>query len=158
MNAAITIGGAISLLGAISLVKQVHYLRLALKSVTWPTAHGHVLAVGERPLSVGPKRQSGYYNPFIATICYGYQVGDVHYESQTIGYRGILRGTSGELQRIHRTYIHGQSVVVWYDPHDPRRAVLEPGPGASSFIRVAIGAAILAPGLTMLVAGLRATD
>ena len=98
----------------------------------------------------------GPLNPLIATVRYTYQVNGEHLEARTIGYRGVWAGTVSELERIRRTYRRGHRVTVWYDPDTPSRAVLEPGPGNSSFIRVALSGIVLCAGIALIQVGLRA--
>jgi len=148
----VVFGGLLIAFGISSLIKQLYYLRLAIRTQSWKKVVGHLIAVADRPLNLAPGR-GRVPNPTVAIVRYHYKVGDANYESSAIGYHGVWKGTDAEYAHVHRTYGHHGPVNVWYDPDQPARAVLEPGPGASSYVRVGISLALLTAGGILLALG-----
>jgi len=79
------------------------------------------------------------HNPFVN---YDYEVNGKHFICSRIGYGGINFGRDRKTaERIVSKYPVGAEVLVYYDPYNPRDAVLEPG--SSTRVNVALIAGIL---------------
>lgn len=118
------------------------------RNATWPATPGRIVS-SEVASSSATGRTRVY-----AQIRYLYEVGGVEYEGDQIGDTRSLATLAGEFFDLGaarkradahvRRYPEGTLVDVYYDPRDPRRAVLERG-------GLAVPGLTLAAGLLLLV-------
>jgi Protein of unknown function (DUF3592) len=90
----------------------------AIASRGWQTAGGRILssavAVGQ-----GFRRRT----LIVPDVRYEYKVAGVRYEGRTVRFNYSAYRPAETAARYHA----GQQVTVYYNPHSPKRAVLEPG-------------------------------
>lgn len=104
----------------------------------WPTVVGTVMQseiVGDRAIR--------------PLVFYRYEVGDSSYsDSSTLGVPsfGNRRIRLDESQKITAEYRVGDTVTVHYDPSSPRRSTLYAREDWSSYVRLSVGAILLAAG------------
>jgi Protein of unknown function (DUF3592) len=94
---------------------------------------------------------------FRPTIVYEYIVGDQTYRSDRVGFTGRRYTASSQAESFLHLYIISDTVIVYYNPNDPQRAVLDrtpPPAGAIPVLLCILGVAILL-GLGMLIAAFR---
>lgn len=119
----------------------------------WPRVAGVVRASGvERTEATGTKRRGSLW----ATVRYEYVVDGQTYEGDRVAY-----GDYGSILRSHAEdivarYPVGAAVTVSYMPNSPEESLLEPGIRLQSFLIPLFGAALLALGITGLVAAPKA--
>jgi Protein of unknown function (DUF3592) len=135
-------------------------------SEKWPTTKGSIelsqLGSGTRRQRLGPGKR--YYYP---EIRYRYRVGEREYLSERIsadevfilGARDItdMKADPSDAQRILTRYPEGATVRVFYDPDDPRDALLEPGPTSNAQRKALFGSLLFASGCVLLLAKWRRT-
>jgi hypothetical protein len=155
MDGFVTFGGVMSALGLASVLKQAYYLHFALRSNQWPTAKGRIVSASWGPMTVTPARHG--LAGTVVNLRYSYDVGGQPLEGYLVSYKGVVAGLRSTARQVARRYPEGTHVLVHYDPRHPSRAVLEPGPGVSSFVRVGLGAAMFGVGLWALGHSLGAT-
>ena len=118
----------------------------AQRMTAWPSVRGRVtgstLVPDDTPMEDG---STAYY----PQISYEYVVGGHEYRGQrrslvNVGGSGLNRGMG---ERVLARYPVGSEVVVFYDPQDPKEAILErPDPVAGPTFLFALGAALLVAG------------
>lgn len=109
-------------------------LQNARTSMTWPTAEG---VITESEVTKSEDAEGGdSYKPEIA---YQYTVENQRHESYTIKYGENSYGSRGRAQTVADTYPVGRQVIVYYDPEQPGRSVLEPGVSSGSYIVLGVG-------------------
>lgn len=96
-------------------------LRKALAVGDWPTVEGRFL---EREFTEDRDSDSTTYR---VTVRYAYRVNDREYTGDRLAFG--YGGSSGREshQRIYRTLMRGDAVLVRYNPADPAEAVLSKG-------------------------------
>ena len=128
-------------------------------SEKWPTTNGSIdlsqLVSGTRRQRLGPVKH--YYYP---QIRYRYRVGEREYLSERInadsvfilGARDItdFKADPSDAQGILRRYPGGATVRVFYDPHNPGDALLEPGPTSNAQWKALFGSLLFASGSVLL--------
>jgi hypothetical protein len=90
-------------------------------------------------------RGHGSFAVYLASIEYHYTVAGTLYRSRRVNFKGYVPYLE-KAHRIAASYPPGAEVDVWYDPRDPRQAVLEPGIGLGNCVGVAAGLGLLAGG------------
>jgi hypothetical protein len=151
---------AVAILGAIlSLVAFIRGLQLARDSARWPTAAGTVTSadvIEEEIEDTGNNNDNKTLirkiHRYQVDLRYAYQVGKRDFVGtvQNWGWTGVY-GLRELAEKAAAQYSPGQPVIVYYDPTQPRNAVLEPGnrkgsmaPLIFSLIAAGIGMAMLA--------------
>src|SRR5262245_41345183 len=89
----------------------------------WRKAHGHV--VSEDTYAGVSSRYGNTLNTSAAVLTYTYTVNGVEYTSNRYDYAG--RNVGAGASDVLNTFSVGNRVAVWYDPFEPRRAVLVQG-------------------------------
>jgi len=121
------------------------------RSATWPTTQGTIVysEALETPRAPGTPRRPGEYREEAADVRYTYSVDGHAYRGKGIAMTtGLIPFWEDMLaRRIRDRYAVGDTVTVYYDPADPRFAVLEPGASIES--RLALGAGVI----SLVVAG-----
>ena len=127
------------LFGVFMIVWGVYARQQAMRSRFWPTVPG---VVTEWRHSDSRGRTS------TPSIRYRYRVQSQSYTGALISYDRFWP----DEDRVS-TYPEGLQVDVHYDPADPAKAVLEPGPGPGAGLKLLIGLASLAFGVWVLRTG-----
>ncbi|MBI4409487.1 MAG: DUF3592 domain-containing protein [Gemmatimonadetes bacterium] len=114
------VGIVLVLAGAAFAAWQLVWWSRARASRSWPRAEGVILRAEA-------KRRRGFGSAaYRVRIEYRYTVGNTIYRSTRIRF-GLLRAHADRAQALLARYDQGAHVTVRYDPHEPARAVLEPG-------------------------------
>src|SRR6476660_624789 len=109
-------------------------------SHSWRKADGRSVGRGERGGTQG-------IEVLAAALTYTYSVNGVEYTSNRYDFAGRSADADGGAVVAERA--PGQRVTVWYDPAEPRRAVLVQGVQAGNYMRLGIAAALLITGLAV---------
>ncbi len=113
----------------------------------WPHVMGTITAAKLRKAPNDPDSSTEYYGE----ITYEYALGDVVFTGTTISAgRERLELTAEESFALADHYPLHQPVAVYYDPTDPRRAVLEPGRSGRGALLMAVGGGMGALGAALL--------
>jgi hypothetical protein len=110
-------------------------------SRSWRKADGQIVGRGGR--GGGAQR----IDDLAAALTYTYSVHGVEYTSNRYDFAGRSADADGGAVVAERA--PGQRVTVWYDPAEPRRAVLVQGVQAGNYLRLGIAAALLIAGLAV---------
>jgi hypothetical protein len=141
--------GGVGLLGGVWVAaEQGYYLLHGLRSSGWPSTDGRMLEAraGALPDQVPG---GGRWYPGGLCLAYEYTVGGQRYVGSRSSWRGHWPGL-GTAVRLALHYQQQQKVRVWYDPTDPRRAVLRPGAGAWNIFGTAVGLGLAWGGWTLV--------
>lgn len=84
-----------------------------------------------------------------AKIRYRYVVDSVPFESSRIEPYDLGLPSAGAIRGLEDRASEGARVEIAYDPRDPRRAYLVPGPSGSAISLMVIGAVLMALGLVI---------
>jgi hypothetical protein len=95
------------------------------------------------PMAMGSR---GLYTAHTLSVRYTYVVSGIPYTSTRFGFHGY-RPSSRDIARILRAYPPDASVRIWYNPSDPKEAVLVRGPGALNLIGLIFGLYALVVGV-----------
>jgi hypothetical protein len=116
-------------------------------SKKWPSAEGKVTSsyVQKQVRSIKDGSKKPTYYP---KIRYQYSVGGKSYTGERISFSGGEGGEEkSEAQAVVDRYLSGQKVIVYYDPKNPERAVLEKGFTWKTFMPFAAGLGFLVVGI-----------
>ncbi len=116
------VGIVVIAIGAYLLASAIGLVGKGRNSLDWPTTDGKVVHSEVDELSHGYK----------AEIRYIYSVDENPYTGDTV-YVGSHWGNYEEACRIVARYPEGKKVRVFFNPDDPRQAVLESGPQGTNF-------------------------
>lgn len=75
-------------------------------------------------------------------VNYSYAVGNVTYQGSKISSGQSWTYTLEPAQEMLATYPKGKEVTVYFDPMDPKKAVLEKGNSITNFIWLGVGVAL----------------
>ncbi len=140
------VAAAYALVGFAMLGRHGYGLRRELASRGWPRAEGVVRWSTMLHVRAGP--QGGHaLRDVEPALVVEYTVGGALHETREVRWAGVpVWAAASTLRR----YPAGARVAVAYDPADPARAVLEPGPSLMRVGYVALGAASAVGGLLWL--------
>lgn len=101
-------------------------MKRAYESRTWPDTQGTVTSsyIGKRSHRDSNNSTSIVYTP---KIRYQYQVEGKHYTCNRIGFGGESGGKRSKAKKVVDKYPSGKKVTVYYNPQDPKIAVLKAG-------------------------------
>jgi uncharacterized protein DUF3592 len=136
---------------AIGLVLYLVQFRQGLRadaSKKWPTATGTVTASA---LEKSPENKSRYR----AAVRYRYRVGAKDYQSNRVFWGGN-EGREKHMASVVATYRTGDKVPIYYDPHNPAEAVIDPLQNTGSRPVVLYAMGMMTLGLFALTGGLYA--
>lgn len=92
-------------------------LKMSIASKNWPIAMGKIICSGVL-------RNRGVYR---LDLEYKYTVNGNKYLSNKVSFGHWDSSSQRKTQKIVNRYTTGKCVTVYYDPHNPKNAVLEPG-------------------------------
>jgi hypothetical protein len=134
--------------GALILLILGRFLWLGYHSQNWPSTTGRIATCkidrhrGKRGEPAGTVR-----------VSLAYEVAGKSYVGGRIGYHGAEGGTLAEAESLARLFAEGSEVTVYYDPKNPRRAILQPGTSPMLLTAMLIAAGMLALGIVMFFRG-----
>lgn len=126
-NSKIIITLSFLVIGLILLLFSIYYYLKAKKSVNWPTTEGTILTsnVLKETSNTSDNNRSTLYK---AEICYSYNVMAQKYLSDKISFMPTYSTTSSKLAYVETTkYPVNTKVFIYYNPANPKEAVIEPG-------------------------------
>ena len=143
------LAGAAVVTGGWMALEQARYLVAGLTTRNWQRVEGRVLEM--RTLSGLEDQVPGGAQWYLAGVrlAYEYHVEGQRYVGRRSSWRGHWPSVTAAV-RLARRYPPRQRVTVWYNPADPRQAVLEPGPGLATLAGVALGLTVVYGGLLVL--------
>ena len=118
------------------------------RSKQWPAAVGKVVrsGIGTEVRETSTQRPTTWVTHG-AQVEYEYQVGGEKLTGSTVHVGNTRSGGPRQAQRIANRYPAGSDVLVYYNPSDPKVAVLEPGLPPGLWILAIIGLPMFAIGL-----------
>lgn len=124
------IGGVLSAIAVIAAIGAVRQFVRRSHSKSWPIAAGRI-TVSEVTVETRTETDSDNTTRRVtmygSRIAYAYSVGGVAYEGHLVDWiDGVQTSMEGPARRTVEKYPVGQSVNVYYDPANPKMAVLEP--------------------------------
>jgi hypothetical protein len=138
--------GILPAVAGVALVwSEVQNLRFGLASRSWPSVKGEVIERGVDPGAAMIRADSSL------RLVYRYSVRGAEYRSLRIDYVGRYGGDSTKVSPGLLRYAMGHTVAVFYDPHDPTRAVLEPGIASGNWWRLTLGMFLVLLGTALMV-------
>ena len=109
-------------------------LQNARASANWPAADGQIVS---SEVTHSTDAEGGdSYSP---EVNYTFQVNEQSYVNSRIKFGENSYSSRRKAEEIAAAYPTGQGVTVYYEPEDPRNAVLEPGVSGGSYIVLGIG-------------------
>lgn len=131
--------------GIFSIAPSLRNIRLARASLAWPTAPGRVTATEIQE----------YYNSSgrncTPCIAFEYEVGGRILQGDALRIGVTPSGSNLYAQSVTEKYPVGTAVRVAYDPADPSRAVLEPGPRLELYLAPFGAILVVAAGVALFV-------
>lgn len=145
MVAEFVVPGIIACCGAWITYDQGRAVWYGERSCAWPRVRG---LVREVEITGAPVSMEGGFRRMAATpvVRYEYWVEGQKYLSSRVNWTGF--GFDAAIDR-YLAYQERTHVEVWYDPHAPEKAVLEPGAPTWAWGRVAIGIVVLILGIAL---------
>lgn len=117
-------------------------IRKARASAQWPAAQG---AIESSTVDVERERERDsdgdvhYETKYIPQIVYHYRVDGTDYYGDQVSFGSTSSRNPNRAYRIRDQYSPGMEVSVYYDPENPREAVLQPGVKGTTYIVPVIG-------------------
>jgi hypothetical protein len=126
----------------------------AFYSNSWPSTQGTItlsqIDSYQTQSSMGPgtstPSQTTMFHP---QVSYDYSVGGRDYHSDLINLADNSYSDAHTAEKMLAPYPKGKGVSVYYDPGQPEKAVLEPGPTPSLLIPLFVGAAVSGVGIVL---------
>jgi hypothetical protein len=128
--------------------KILYKMRDLRREAAWPSAQGSIV----RSESKAVKKKRGDDPTTVGTaplIEYVFSVGGLEYRGRRIG-TGEISASSSEVGAVLERYRMGRSVPVFYNPENPKDAVLERNPPASPTVMYGIAADVVLVGLAVV--------
>ena len=150
MDAAVVLAlsGIMGLLGAVFLFLGMRSVNAARASRAWPSVRGKVTS---SQLMRGGSRSRPFYS---AHVAYTFDVNGQSYSGDKVSFGNPRSNSSGKQQAIVDRYREGQEVEVFYNPAQPREAVLERRTSSSNTLFLILGPFLLILAMFVAVAGL----
>lgn len=147
-------------IGAFLLYRSLQTRKRAEASQNWPSTLGQVVE-SRVTHSTSIDSEGGSSDTYSPVVEYTYQVGGQEYRGKDIAF-GFKQGygSPGKAEAVTARYPEGGSVTVYYDPANPKQAVLERKVGgfgvglAIGIIFLLIGLCLGCPGTVLLLSGM----
>lgn len=112
---------------------------------SWPMVYGDVT---EAWVTEGSVRNGRLWRPeYTPHVSYEYDVDGQRYEGERIRVLPVGYEDRWRAEGIALRYLNVEPAIIYYDPDDPARSMLEPGwSWGDSFVRLFVGAVVLALG------------
>ncbi len=119
----------------------VRSLVLGIRSKSWPNAYGRII---QSQISKVKRSQTGsLIDHYQVVIQYEYVIDDISYKSQTLSIPDqtlqiLNRGSRSKrvAKRLQSKYPINRNVKVYYNPRNPKQAILEPVIADTNFILI----------------------
>lgn len=132
------------IVGAILVFFGARQLLRADASQSWPSVTG-VVTISELGKHLGNDRDDS--TTYSADISYDYIVNDRDYVNGTVAFGSVQTSDPSLARLVLKRYPVGQPVTVYYNPANPRDAVLEPGLHGATWFLPIFGALFLVVGV-----------
>jgi len=145
--------------GIVTLFCAIGSLEKAKTSENWPTTEGQVVSsdivTGIDWRRTGKDRRT--YTTYKPIVLYEYSVNDTKYSSNMVSFVGEDESEmQGHARRIVNRYPPGKKVIVYYNPDNPKEAVLETGVSPITYVATLVmGIAFCAVGLWGVIRSLK---
>ena len=122
--------------GLLIMVVGIEEIRLAKNSTNWSSTEGYITKS-----TIRENQDSDGDTTYKSVIEFSYEVRRRKLSANRVffGALGIFTGNRNYYQRVAQKYYKGKTVKVFYNPHQPQQAVLEPGISKKSFILLIYG-------------------
>jgi tetratricopeptide (TPR) repeat protein len=124
-------------------------LEQSREALQWPQAKGYVisslLTIDHLPKFIDPRDDPARW--YGAQVRYQYSVGDEEYISDRLAFQKGDSLDPKDALKVMNAYRRQHEVTVYYDPHDPGQAVLQPGYIGDIYIQFIVGAMVTLWGL-----------
>lgn len=121
----------------------------ARSSLNWPTVAGTV--IHSRVKSYTGDSEGKSTQMYSADIVYRYNVNEKTYTSGRVSSGDHSSSSLAGMEKLTMLYPAGKMITVYYDPHNPGSAFLEPGPAFITYLPFAFGVLSIITGLAALV-------
>jgi len=111
--------------GVVVLIIGINYAKESLDSLRWSSVGGKVVS-SEIAQSVSGRGEKRIIN-YDFKINYIYVVDGQEYSGWRVKFFNLGTGFKGYLKNVQNEYCVDQDIKVFYDPQNPKEAVLEPG-------------------------------
>ena len=134
----------------------VYKMRDVRRAAAWPSAQGRILH--SRTRTVRRKQSDGSMTVSnLPDVEYAYSVDDVEYQGKRISLGEIAAGSPGVEAALAR-YQVGRTGPVYYNPDDPKEALLERDPPVSPATMYTIAAGVLLVGFAVVITFTRTVE
>ena len=125
----------------------------ARSSLHWPTATGTVIhsRVKNYTSSSDSSSDGKPTQMHSADIVYRYNVNEKTYTSGRVSSGDHSSSSPAGMQKLTMLYPAGKIITVYYEPHNPGSAFLEPGPTFITYLPFAFGVLSIITGLAALI-------
>ena len=127
----------LALIGAVCLYLGFRNRQSARASTEWSSVQGNLLSFEVTKSTI--KHQTHYY-PHLE---YEYTVGGTRYTSHRISFGYLAYDSEDEAKSDIERQIHGNPVKVYYNPKNPKDAVLICGGASGSAVLIGIGVMLI---------------
>lgn len=134
--------------GIIALIWGGLIVQNASVSSDWPSVKGEITKSKVEKKTERVKKNDRWQTKttFWAGVQYSYSVDGTEFVGGKISF-GDYGGEQEHARQIVKRFKKGKAVDVYYDPEEPKTAVLEPGTSNSSYLVLGIGLASLIAGI-----------
>lgn len=129
-------GVTFMLVGIVTTGLVLSKLLLAIRSKRWPFVMGQLQQAGIKQVEyLGREPYGGpdYARMEALDFSYTYEVDGQQFEGYRVTFSDHASKTQGTLERLLEQFRHAGYVRVFYDPEQPARSVLLPGPTFANY-------------------------
>jgi hypothetical protein len=129
----------------------IHLTLQGLTSQNWPAVQGTIISS-----EIQESEDSDSGTVYGASVRYAYRVDGIDYTGSKVSFADISASDSSIAIRVVGRYPAGRSVAVYYDPAQPKTAVLETGVSGNFLLLYVIGGMFVVIPLVIIYATLKA--
>lgn len=144
------IGGALVAFGGLLMVGVLLTVRKGLRSRSWAVAVGKVIQSTSDAEDESPSESED--SDKMQELLYEFEVGEHKFTASHVQLRGSARSTITDRieDELASRYRSGESVLVYYNPCEPKDAALQPGVPRGLFPLAALGSGFTVSGLAFI--------
>ncbi|HBC86305.1 MAG TPA: hypothetical protein DCZ94_05050 [Lentisphaeria bacterium] len=149
----VPLGGLFSILfGLLVLLMTLIDAYYAIASSSWPHASARILdsRVQKEELKNTDKNDDRVRFIYNAEVKYSYKADGVDYEGTSIRFAAIGTGDLPFVESFIKKYPAGSETIAYYNPKDPKIAVLEPGIHKRNVMGISAGIILLVVGILII--------